>query len=572
MKNFYKIIVVVFLILNINIDAQSSQPSFQWAKRAGDYAFDYGYGTATDSIGNVYVAGKYEMNAYFGDSTVTCAGNHDIFVAKYDSIGNFKWVRTAGGLGGDYARAISCDGVGNIYLTGEMEMDCDFGSGIILHSNGNNDIFIAKYNTNGDLQWAKKVGGGPDTDRGYGIKQINGSIYVTGDFRQFAVFNGNINITSKGVLDMFIAKYTTEGVFQWVKTGGGTGDDGGYAISSDPAENIYVTGYFYDTANFSGTSIISEGGTDAFIAKYDSTGSLLWLKKAGGSDEDYGRGIIVGKLNSVFLTGEFRNISYFDTISLNSSGNADIFIANYNSSGDAIWARKAGGSLDDIGRAITVDTASNIYITGNFGGNADFGETNIIGADSTEIFFASYDVNGNFRWVLKADGIPETNFQAYPWTPEAGLSICTDRWSNVYASGDYRANSSFGSTTLHAWANADIFVTKIGINNTSIITDSQGLTDIAFVDMNLNKLNVYPNPTTGLFTIAISMAIINHKEKVKVRITNILGQEIFNKECIIKQNYIKETIELDKSLPSGIYTLQVIIGDKIENTTVVMSR
>src|SRR5687767_11807150 len=93
--------------------------SFQWAKRAGLWAFDLGYGIASDNMGNVYIAGKYEMNAVFGSATVSCAGNHDVYVAKYGPDGDFKWVRTAGGTGGDYAWAIASDGSGNVYVTGE---------------------------------------------------------------------------------------------------------------------------------------------------------------------------------------------------------------------------------------------------------------------------------------------------------------------------------------------------------------------------------------------------------------------------------------------------------------------
>ncbi|MDP1744656.1 MAG: SBBP repeat-containing protein, partial [Bacteroidota bacterium] len=90
MNAFFKITTVVFLLLNKNINAQSSQPVFQWTKPDGEGQYDYGYGIATDSIGNVYVAGKFEMDANFGGNTwVKCAGNHDIYIAKYGPLGDF---------------------------------------------------------------------------------------------------------------------------------------------------------------------------------------------------------------------------------------------------------------------------------------------------------------------------------------------------------------------------------------------------------------------------------------------------------------------------------------------------
>ncbi|MES2394951.1 MAG: Ig-like domain-containing protein [Bacteroidota bacterium] len=467
MNTFFKITTVVFLLLNQNINAQSAQPTFQWTKPDGEAQYDYGYGIATDSIGNVYVAGKFEMDANFGGNTwVQCAGNHDIYIAKYGPLGDFKWVRTAGGVWGDYSRAVTCDAAGNVYITGEIEMNCEFfGSGITLYSHGDNDVFVTKYNTDGDLLWAKKLGGGPKSDRGYGITNTADGIYVTGNFQLTCVFNENITITPNGLYDIFVAKYSLNGDFQWIRTGGGTGNDEGWAISSDPDGNVYATGYFSGTANFSGTNISSSGGADIFIAKYNSAGTLIWVTKAGGSGNDYGRGIAVDKLSRVFITGGFRSRCYFGSIRLTAaSSNDDIFIASYNSSGGAVWARRAGGSYGDIGKAIAVDPSSNVSITGYFAGTATFGNTNITGIDGSEIYFASYDAMGNFKWVLKATGV--TDATSSGGLQESGLSIAADRWNNVFASGCYRSNSTFGNTTLAAWDHTDVFTTKIGITNT----------------------------------------------------------------------------------------------------------
>src|SRR5687767_1579741 len=112
---------VLCSILLLTIFFQVNSQSFLWAKRAGLWAYDMAHGISTDNSGNIYVAGKFEMNASFGSSTVICAGNHDIFLAKYDSTGAFQWVRTAGGIDGDDAHAVASDGDGNVYITGEME-------------------------------------------------------------------------------------------------------------------------------------------------------------------------------------------------------------------------------------------------------------------------------------------------------------------------------------------------------------------------------------------------------------------------------------------------------------------
>jgi hypothetical protein len=434
--------------------------SFEWAQRAGRYAFDLGYGVGADNAGNVYIAGKYEQNAYFGGTYVGCAGNHDMYLAKYSPSGTFRWVRTAGGEWGDYAHAIAVDGAGNSYVTGEFEVTTYFGS-IAVKSNGGNDVFVAKYDTNGNLLWVKKLGGGTKSDKGLGITVVGSSVYVTGKFEGQGNFAGT-TLTSAGGRDIFIAKYTTSGVFQWAKRAGGSGDDEGFAISNDTGGNIYVTGYFSGTASFNGVPLTTKGGTDIFIAKYNASGGLIWLKKAGGTSDDMANAIKVDNSNRVFLTGSFRNTSTFGSLSLtaNAGGHSDVFIARYDVSGNATWVKKGGGSDNDAGRAIAADAAGNTFITGNCGQTATFGSTTLHGADATELFFASYDVSGNFRWVLKAGG--EADASDPDRFIEMGLSICTDPTGNVFASGTYRSSSTFGSTTLAPWStHTEVFLTKI---------------------------------------------------------------------------------------------------------------
>lgn len=471
MRIGYRILVFIFLCVCKNSSAQS----FQWAQKAGWYAFDLGYGIGTDYAGNVYIAGKYEMTANFGGTKVTCAGNHDIYIAKYNSTGVFQWVRTAGGTGGDYARAIAVDSAGNSYVTGEIESTAKFGL-VSLTSRGSNDVFVVKYNTNGDLLWAKNLGGGIASDRGLGISESKGNVYVTGNFQGKAYFPGNTFLSSGG-MDIFIAKYNSAGDFLWIKQAGGQGNDEAYAITNDFTGNAYITGYFSGTSNFSGTSISSFGGNDIFIAKYNPAGSLLWVKKAGGAANDQGLGIKADNSNNIFLTGGFRLTSAFGSFSIKAlGGDADIFIAKYTSSGEAVWVKKAGGGINDYGRAIALDAKSNCYITGNYGLDATFGNTTITGTDSTEIYFASYDASGNFRWVLQAGGITDVSDPGR--FIEMGLSIATDRSENVFASGAYRSNSTFGSTALGTWGNhTEVYITKINSPSNLPIDSLNHLTD-----------------------------------------------------------------------------------------------
>ena len=191
----------------------------------------------------------------------------------------------------------------------------------------------------------------------------SGNCYVTGFFSGTATF-GTTQITSSGERDIFIAKYDTDGNFQWVRKAGGTDFETGTDISIDASGNCYVTGHFQGTATFGTTQITSSGNEDIFIAKYDTDGNFQWVRKAGGVDDDKGQRIAIDNLGNLYITGIFQGIATFETTQLTSSGWNDIFIAKYDTDGNFQWVRKAGGTGNDVGYGIAADASGNCYVTG----------------------------------------------------------------------------------------------------------------------------------------------------------------------------------------------------------------
>lgn len=660
---FFILLISSYMLLTYETNAQY----FEWARKAGSIAFDLGFGIATDNSGNVFVAGKYEYNANFNGTYVSCAGNHDIFVAKYTPSGGLLWVKTAGGIAGDYAHAVCTDAAGNVYITGEIEQTVRFGSVTVKGHGAHNDVFIAKYNPAGILLWVKSFGG-YSNDQGLGISaDASGNVYITGQFQGVNYINST-TLVSSGGMDIFIAKYTTNGDFQWVRKAGGGGADEGWGIKADNSGNTYVTGYFSGTAKFGSTSITSSGGDDIFIAKYSTDGILQWVKKAGGGANDQGKAITIDNSGKVFITGGCRLYSVFGSLSVKiSGGNAGVFVACYNSEGKIQWVRKADGYMNDSGRGICVDALSNIYITGQFGKTAQFGTTTLTGVDTSEIFFASYTSSGVFRWALNAKGsvdVPDDNRYH-----ETGLAIAVDKSGNVYGSGMFRSNTVFNRATLVNYnKHTDIFVTKIaqssmqtststpvpttltatitasgpttfcsggsvvlnantrqgyiyqwkkngvaiiGAYNSSYVAKTSGDYQIRIIsgasvawsapervivnncktedslffqqvseDAILNvsnsvdplQLKVYPNPTNGLFSIEIINMNNFSEENISIEVVNETGQLVYSSEPKKVSGQMKKTIELDKTLPSGIYFLKIKIGDKEENTKLMLAR
>ena len=457
MKKLLLVILIGVGFLNAN------SQSFSWAKREGLWAYDYGKGIANDAFGNVYVAGKFEMNAIFSGVTLPCQGNHDIYLAKYNSAGGLTWIRTAGGYSGDYAHCLAVD-KSFVYVAGEIEGSGNIikfiGSTITLVPKGSNDAFVAKYDLNGSLLWAKR-GGDIYDDKPQGVAyDAAGNIYVCGYFRTKTVF-GNTVLYGSGGNDMFIFKLDPNGNYLWAKKAGSAGRDEGTGIVCDAAGNVYVSGMHGSGCVFGNQTLYApDGYSNSFLAKYSTNGDLVWVKSVGGKYDDVAWGVTTDKYGKIIMTGLFNSSIKVGNTNLYSSGGADVFVAAFDAAGNGIWANKAGGNLPDLARGIGSD-GSNIFITGQFGGTANFGGTTKIAADSADVFISCLNNNGQFLWTSTAGGAKDaTESLGF----ESGIAVCAEPSGNVYATGAILSGAVFGSTALYAYGRTDVFITKLKNN------------------------------------------------------------------------------------------------------------
>jgi hypothetical protein len=364
-----------------------------WAKKAGGISWDASNDIALDHSGNIYITGFFLTDATFGSITLTNTGGMKIFVAKYDASGNVLWAKKAGGVSGgpnyylNRAHGVAVDSIGNCFVTGQFEGSAYFGSTSLI-SNGDIDIFTAKYDASGNLLWAKQAGS-TGSDAGSGIvTDRNGNCYITGNFSGTATF-GTTTLTSSGGADIFTAKYDAAGNVLWVKQAGGVNGDGGNQIATDGSGNSYVTGAFSDTAAFGSINLFSNGGADVFIAKYGPFGNVIWVSQAGGTSGEGGAAIKTDGSNNCYVTGVFSDTAAFGSTSLFSNGNWDVFIAKYDASGNALWAKKAGGTGYDESVGIAIDSYGNCYVTGEFdGGSATFDSTTLNEIAGGDMFIA----------------------------------------------------------------------------------------------------------------------------------------------------------------------------------------
>ncbi|WP_337043799.1 SBBP repeat-containing protein [Emticicia sp. 17c] len=271
--------------------------------------------------------------------------------------------------------------------------------------NGNKWVYFL---TSEDTQLPDKIQqmGGPTDDLAYSVAvDASGNAYITGYFTGTAIF-GNIQVVSYGGGDAFVAKCNAAGEVLWVRRiGGPSYFDVGMSVTVDNLGYAYVTGAFKGTATFEGYGNISSNTNsyDVFIIKYDPSGNVSWVSNAGGTLTDAANDIVLDNNGNGYITGYFNGSAYLGS-SLTSAGGSDFFIAKFStSSGTLSAAIGGGGTADDSGKSIIFDGTS-VYICGTFQGTASIGTSNSTSNGGKDIFLAKYSTALGFTRKLVLGG------------------------------------------------------------------------------------------------------------------------------------------------------------------------
>lgn len=412
---------------DIFIVKYDSSGNVLWAKSIGGAGYEQGLGISSDINGNVYLTGSFGSTSLTIDTTTLAnSGGQDIIVVKYNSLGNVLWVRSSGGSSWDVGNSISTDANGNIFITGYFGTSITFET-TTLTSVGNNDIFVAKYDSSGNAVWAKSAGG-TSLDNGSCINaDINGNVFVSGYFASSFITFGTTILTNSGSRDTYIVKYDSSGNIIWAKSAGGTGLDGSSSISSDINGNVYVTGIFaspsisFETTTLTNASIDT---LDIFIVKYDASGNVIWAKSIGGNKDEESGGISVDTNENVYLVGSFLSLTLsLQSATITNTGGTDIFIIKFDSLGNELFTKSTYGAYDDWSYSVSADNYGNALIAGRFkSSSVIFGTTTLINTDNSgstdEIFVAKLGNN-----ITETNIIEKNNdFLLYP-NPSKGKLV-----------------------------------------------------------------------------------------------------------------------------------------------------
>lgn len=314
-------------------------------------------------------------------------GKQDVFVVRYSDDGEVLWALTGGGTEDDTATDIDqYPHSGKLYVSGGFQDRAKFGIRSVL-SNGLTDAFLMKIDGDGNVHWIEKGGGlEHDIAASVAVDQTNESIYIVGDFYDEADMSGT-ELQALGSSDMFIAKYNNDGEMQWAETNGGTTVDVATSVGVDYNGNVYVSGYYQGTTFFQNHSATAISYNDVFLSQFDANGNCNWLSSAGSWGLDNCLGMAVDWNGTTYLTGMFEEEIITPTDSASGNG-YDIFILAYEPNGEVRYVRSAGAASSDFGMAACLGPDQSLYLTGYYFYFADFDNTTIGAADHGDCFVA----------------------------------------------------------------------------------------------------------------------------------------------------------------------------------------
>ena len=523
--NIMKLFTTLFLFLfSFYLFSQG-----EWLISSGGTHSDCGTAIGSDASGNIYLTGSFQGEAHFGSEKRFSNGDTDIFLAKYHSNGQLIWIKQAGSnyvkrnTITEYPTALKIHKE-SIYLAGVFTGIADF-NGTKMTSRGKEDIFLAKYDLDGELNWVKRAGStSQDLATDLTIDH-EGNLYLTGFIQKTADFDQN-QITSSHQREFFISKYSENGEVLWVKNAESKAFSLGKSIGTDE-EGVLVAGEFSGNMTLASEAIDANGYTDIFLAKYDFDGNPLWISQFGSDGIENLNDLAIYD-ESIYLTGSYLNNSM--SKEWESLGARDGFVSKLDIKGNLIWNRTIGGSGNDEASSLEI-TNHEIIVSGKYGSEFEFGEEIYLTNGFTDIFLLKMDKDGNNKDIKVMGG----NGQDFPTE--------THIFNNsILVTGQYRNTLT---TTTSAFGGSDMF-----LSSSSLMFNHEHESKVTYI--------VYPNPTENEFSIR------SEENFNAIELISKDGRRIEFKENLDTKEFKFELSEL----PAGIYYIR-IDGSKIKKLVVL---
>lgn len=534
--------------------------AFLWVKQIAGTNTEKPFDLVADASGT-YLAGIFmgtvDFNPNAGTNNITSLGggtDGDGFFAKYDVNGNLTWVDRIGSTGNDRVIGIAVDASQNVYVSGFIGANADMDPGVPVVTfavAGTYNAFFGKYSSTGAYTFAKQITGGYSEGDDINI-DASGNIYLTGSYATSNDFDpsagtANLSTASLTQLDVFLAKYTSAGLYTYAKQIGGIGVDIGFQVVPDALGNVYLGGVFSSSCDFDPTAatstLTSAGQGDLFVAKYDVSGNLTWKNGTGGTTNDYCYGLGLDASNNVYITGKVQgtNVDFDPSLSsaLLTSSSSCMYIASYSNAGNYL-SLSSPGNIASEGRGLLVN--SSLYVTGMFRNTGDFdfsaSTANLTSLGGDDVFFAKYNtcvgsppaqpsaIAGNFTvcsgtsqtYSVVNDPLATSYTWSFPvgWTGSSSTSVSVPTVS-VGGIISVVANNACGASlaqtvnvTTVGFSNAVISTTNVscagGINGSASITLTGGLAPFTYAWSNSQITPLATNLIAGNYSVIVTDA------------------------------------------------------------------
>lgn len=559
MKLFNSILVKSLFLLFLPIIGVSQ--NFKWVNQIGNNNIDGITKVINDLDDNLYVVGYFYGTLDVDPSSKTkhliSKGDADIYIAKFNADGNLIWAQSFGGSLEDVGYGLSLNNEGDLFVSGSFYNSVDFDpsdSNYNVSSKGASDVFLSKFDSSGNFIWVKTFGSvNYDYNRALNIDNSN-NIYLPGTFTGSIDFDpGNgVEILTANSFDVFLVKLNSDGEFVWVNHLKSKYDSFVYGVVSDGNEACYISGFYSDSLLFDSkieeSNINSKGQHDVFIYKFNKDGKFIWNHSIGSPNEEQLQDIQIDNDNNLVFCGIFIDSLDFNpkgnNLSLNSKGGSDVFISKIDTSGLFIWAISFGSDKYDKCYSLSIDNQNNIYSIGVFYNTIDFninGNKKIIAANGqVDIFINKIDNNGNYKGALS---IGSTG-------PDYGSSVLIDNQNNLISSGDFAGTVDFdpgtGTLNLTSKGSSDAFILKLS---------SETLQTIQFID-DFTYYRLYPNPSNGELNLDI-------EGEFNLSIYNIYGDIVYT-----SSNRLNSLLNLE----SGPYLVKIEKNNTIYTSKIIINR
>ncbi len=342
-----------------------------WAICAGGMDSEYIEDIATDGQGNIYITGSFSSDTLGIDGidlVRTDTAEAQLFIFKFNASGTALWGRSATNGKRVEGLGIAIDsGATDLYITGIYEQNnLDLG-GNVLTNGGEEDVFLAKYTTGGQIVWAEK-GGGSSAETVGGIAVNDQTIVITGAFGSSSCSFGSKTLNRKGLYDFFLVAYDENGDPLWAETSTSGGFGSGADVAVNESDEVWILGNFASDSFQVGTDwLVSGGEEDIFLAKYDAAGTPQWGVSAGGEGNERASSLDIDEHGFAFCAGVINEFPVlFDFFEVNSQGLDDPFLAKYDPAGNIRWVQTTGGSGEDRAFAVALNADNQIYVAGNY--------------------------------------------------------------------------------------------------------------------------------------------------------------------------------------------------------------